>query len=67
MDKEVKNLIEELQEKHRCAILLFHQNDITMTVFFDNGNICKDIKVGNIEDNKCKIMVNIRRFFKQGN
>lgn len=66
MDKEVKNLIEELQETHKCVILLSLKDNITMTVFFDNGKVCGDINVGRIEDNKYKIMVNMRRFFKQG-
>lgn len=37
-----------------------------MAVFFDDGRVFKDIVLSNHEDSKYAMMINMRKFFKQG-
>lgn len=66
MDKEVRLCKEELEATNKCVILLFFDTNTTMTVFMDNGEIFKDIFLGTSDDNKYRVMINMRKFFRQG-
>lgn len=66
MDKEVKLCKEELELAHKCVILLFFGEQTKMAVFFDDGRAVKDIVLSSREDSKYAMMINMRKFFKQG-
>lgn len=67
MDKEVKRCIEELELAHKCVIILSHDSGkCLMKVFFDNGSVSEDVILGTRDDNKYRILINMRKYFRQG-
>lgn len=66
MDKEVRRTVEELQITHKCLIILTFAKETKMKVFYDDGRISDEVVIGNSTDYKETILINMRRFFKQG-